>query len=103
MSIAHHIVSKLGGRIIIDSEERQGTTFQIILPVANMEQNKIRFVHAKDQRQLEDSFYLQRKVLVGEKGYLEETIHRSEDERAFHLLAYKGMQPVGTTTFISAK
>ena len=98
LSIAHHIVSKLGGRIIIDSEERQGTTFQIILPVANMEQNKIRFVHAKDQRQLEDSFYLQRKVLVGEKGYLEETIHRSEDERAFHLLAYKGMQPVGTTT-----
>jgi len=98
LSIAHHIVSKLGGRIIIDSEEKQGTTFQIVLPAANMERNKIRFVHAKDTRQLEDSFYLQRKVLVGEKGYLEETIHRSEDESAFHLLAYKGMQPVGTTT-----
>ena len=98
LSIAHHIVSKLGGRIIIDSEEKQGTVFQIVLPVANMERNKIRFVHAKDSRQLEDSFYLQRKILVGEKGYLEETIHRSEDESAFHLLAYKGMQPVGTTT-----
>lgn len=98
LSIAHHIVSKLGGRIIIDSEEGMGTVFQIVLPVANMERNKIRFVHAKDIRQIEDSFYLQRKVLVGEKGYLEETIHRSEDESAFHVLAYKGMQPVGTTT-----
>ena len=98
LSIAHHIVSKLGGRIIIDSEESQGTMFQIILPVANMERNKIRFVHAIDPRQIEDSFYLQRKILVGEKGYLEETIHRSEDESAFHVLAYKGMQPVGTTT-----
>jgi len=98
ISIAHHIVSKLGGRIIIDSEERQGTLFQIVLPVANMERSKIRFVHAKDMRQIEDSFYLQRKILVGEKGYLEETIHRSEDEKAFHVLSYKGMQPVGTTT-----
>jgi len=98
LSIAHHIVSKLGGRIIIDSEERQGTLFQIVLPVANMERSKIRFVHAKDMRQIEDSFYLQRKILVGEKGYLEETIHRSEDEKAFHVLSYKGMQPVGTTT-----
>ena len=98
LSIAHHIVSKLGGRIIIDSEERQGTLFQIVLPVANMERSKIRFVHARDMRQIEDSFYLQRKILVGEKGYLEETIHRSEDEKAFHVLSYKGMQPVGTTT-----
>jgi len=63
-----------------------------------MERSKIRFVHAKDMRQIEDSFYLQRKILVGEKGYLEETIHRSEDEKAFHVLSYKGMQPVGTTT-----
>lgn len=98
LSIAHHIISKIGGRIIIDSEEKQGAKFQIVLPAANMDHNKIRFSHAKETRQLEDSFYLQRKILVGEKGYLEETIHRSEDENAFHLLAYKGMQPVGTTT-----
>lgn len=98
LSIAHHIVSKLGGRITIDSREGQGTIFKIVLPMANVERNKIRFVHASDMRQVEDSFYLQRKVLVGEKGYLEETIHRSADERAFHVLAYKGMQPVGTTS-----
>jgi nitrogen-specific signal transduction histidine kinase len=98
LSIAHHIISKLGGRILIDSKEKKGTTFRIILPAANMERNKIRFLHAKDPRQIEDSFYLQRKILVGEKGYLEETIRRSEDENAFHVLAYKGMQPVGTTT-----
>jgi PAS domain S-box-containing protein len=98
LSIAHHIVSKLGGRIIINSEENRGTAFQIVLPAANMDRNKIRFVHAKDVRQFEDSFYLQRKILVGEKGYLEETIHRTNDDGAFHLLAYKGMQPVGTTT-----
>lgn len=98
LSIAHHIISKLGGRILIDSKEKRGTTFMIILPAANMEKNKIRFLHARDSRQVEDSFYLQRKILVGEKGYLEETIRRSEDENAFHVLAYKGMQPVGTTT-----
>ncbi|MCE5255734.1 MAG: PAS domain-containing protein [Spirochaetaceae bacterium] len=98
LSIAYHIVSKLGGRITLDSKEGEGTLFKIVLPVANMDQNRISFVHATDRRQVEDSFYLQRKILVGEKGYLEETIHRSEDESAFHLLAYKGLQPVGTTT-----
>jgi PAS domain S-box-containing protein len=98
LSIAHHIISKLGGRITIDTEEGHGTTFRIVLPVANVERNKIRFLHASDSRLIEDSFYLQRKVLVGEKGYLEETIHRSQEENAFHVLACKGMQPVGTTT-----
>jgi PAS domain S-box-containing protein len=98
LSIAHHIVSKMGGRITIESEANKGTIFQIIFPSANMERDKIRFIRAKEARQIEDSFYLQRKVLVGEKGYLEETIRRSEDEIAFHVMAYKGMQPVGTTT-----
>lgn len=98
LSIAYHIVSKLGGRITLDSKEGEGTQFKIVLPVANVDQNRISFLHAMEPRQIEDSFYLQRKILVGEKGYLEETIHRSEDENAFHLLAYKGLQPVGTTT-----
>jgi signal transduction histidine kinase/ribosomal protein S18 acetylase RimI-like enzyme len=98
LSIAYHIVSKLGGRIILDTREGLGTTFTIILPAANQERNRIRFVHATDQRELEDSFFIQRKVLVGEKGYQEETIRRREDESAFHVLAYKGLQPVGTAS-----
>lgn len=96
LSIAYHIISKAGGRILLDSEAGKGTTFTIILPAANQERNRIRFIHAKETRQLEDSFFIQRKVLVGEKGYQEETIRRKEDESAFHVVAYKGLQPVGT-------
>ncbi|MCX7027316.1 MAG: GNAT family N-acetyltransferase [Spirochaetes bacterium] len=98
LSIAYHIISKLGGRIILDTQEGEGTTFTIILPAANQERSRIRFVHAVDSRELEDSFFIQRKVLVGEKGYKEETIRRKEDEKAFHVLAYKGLQPVGTSS-----
>jgi len=98
LSIAYHIVSKAGGRITLDSKEGKGTQFRVVLPVANVDQNRIRFIHAMEPRQVEDSFYLQRKILVGEKGYLEETIHRQEDDKAFHILAYKGLQPIGTTT-----
>jgi len=98
LSIAYHIVSKLGGRIILDTNEGEGTVFTVILPAANQERNRVRFVHAIDSRELEDSFFIQRKVLVGEKGYQEETIRRKEDEAAFHVLAYKGLQPVGTAS-----
>jgi PAS domain S-box-containing protein len=98
LSIAHHIISKLGGRILLESKEGKGTTFTIILPVANQGKNIVRFIHASEKRQIEDSFFIQRKVLVGEKGYQEETIHRKEDESAFHVLAFKGLQPVGTAT-----
>jgi two-component system NtrC family sensor kinase len=98
LSIAHHIVSKIGGRIVLDSKEGAGTVFTIILPAANQERNRVRFIHAVDLREIEDSFFIQRKVLVGEKGYQEETIRRKEDETAFHILAYKGLQPVGTAT-----
>ncbi|HEY9054183.1 MAG TPA: GNAT family N-acetyltransferase, partial [Rectinemataceae bacterium] len=98
LSIAHHIVSKLGGRILLDSKESKGTSFTVILPAANQERNRVRFVHATDTRELEDSFFIQRKVLVGEKGYQEESIRRKEDETAFHVLAYKGLQPVGTAS-----
>ena len=98
LSIAHHIVTKSGGRILLDSQEGKGTTFTVILPAATQDKDRLHLVHAKETRHFEDSFYLQRKVLVGEKGYQEETIRRKSDEVAFHILAYKGLQPIGTVT-----
>ncbi|MEJ5183749.1 MAG: GNAT family N-acetyltransferase [Rectinemataceae bacterium] len=98
LSIAHHIVTKIGGRILLDSKEGEGTTFTVILPAAHQDKDKVRLVHAKEPRHFEDSFYLQRKVLVGEKGYQEETIRRKCDEMAFTILAYKGLQPIGTVS-----
>ncbi len=101
LSIAHHIVSKLGGRILIDSKEGEGSIFRVMLPAAGGDRERLRFIHATEKREEEDCFFIQRKVLVGEKGYQEETIRRKEDERAFHVSAYKGMQPVGTVTLIT--
>jgi GNAT superfamily N-acetyltransferase len=51
---------------------------------------------------MSDVFFIQRKVLVGEKGYLEETIHRAVDEKATHILAFKGLHPVGTVSLITS-
>ncbi len=101
LSIVHQIVTKLGGRISLESKVGRGTSFTIRLPASGEDSTKIRFVHTKTRQEQEDTFYLQRKVLVGEKGYLEETIHRKEDEWAFHVIAYKGIQPVGTVSCIS--
>ncbi|MDQ7796754.1 MAG: ATP-binding protein, partial [Spirochaetia bacterium] len=98
LSIAHHIVTKSGGRILLDSQEGKGTTFTVILPAASQDKDRLHLIHAKETRHFEDSFYLQRKVLVGEKGYQEETIRRKCDEVAFHILAYKGLQPIGTVS-----
>jgi GNAT superfamily N-acetyltransferase len=55
-----------------------------------------------DQAGVNDVFFIQRKVLVGEKGYLEESIHRAADEQAIHILAFKGLQPVGTVSLMTS-
>jgi len=101
LSIIQRIVYKMGGRIDVDSTPGEGTEFRVYLPLSSEEKQHIRFVHVTTPRQMSDVFYLQRKILVGEKGYREETIHRDEDDVAFHVLAYKGLQPVGTVTCMS--
>ncbi|MFZ2636316.1 MAG: GNAT family N-acetyltransferase [Rectinemataceae bacterium] len=100
LSIAHHIITKLGGRILLESKEGEGTVFRVIIPAADQDRERLRFVPASEQQQKEDGFFIQRKVLVGEKGYWEESIRRREDEKSFQLLAYKGLQPVGTSSLI---
>lgn len=101
LSITQQIVAKLGGRIMVKSQPESGTEFSIHFPLSEEETQRIRFVHAVTSQQLEDIFFLQRKILVGEKGYLEETIRRAIDEKAFHILAYRGLQPVGTVSCIT--
>lgn len=101
LSITHQIIYNMGGRIDVRSSPGEGSTFEIYLPLNEKERKRIRFVHATSERMKEDVFYLQRKILVGEKGYIEETIHRTEDIKAYHIVAYKGLQPVGTVSCLS--
>ncbi|MFW6138026.1 MAG: GNAT family N-acetyltransferase [Spirochaetota bacterium] len=101
LSIVHQIIYNMGGRVNVKSETGKGTTFYIHLPLTKEEKHRIRFVHARSEKELEDVFFLQRKILVGEKGYLEETIRRKVDEKAYHILAYKGLQPVGTVSCVT--
>jgi two-component system NtrC family sensor kinase len=98
LSIVYQIVYSMGGRIYVGSQIGKGTTFSIILPISKEETKKISFVHVRTESQLEDVFFLQRKILVGEKGYHEESIRRHVDEKAYHIIAYKGLQPVGTVS-----
>jgi PAS domain S-box-containing protein len=101
LSITHQIVTNMGGRITVKSKPNHGTEFTILLPLTGDEKKRIHFIHATTEQHMEDVFFLQRKILVGEKGYLEETIRRDVDERAFHILAYRGLQPVGTISCIT--
>jgi len=103
LSIVYQIIYNLGGKINVESEIEKGTTFMVRIPITKEEKRKIRFVHAKTREQLEDVFFLQRKILVGERGYLEETIKREVDDSAYHILAYKGLRPVGTISCITDK
>jgi two-component system NtrC family sensor kinase len=100
LSIVHQIIYRHGGRITASSSPGEITSMRILLPLANAEPPTIRFVQARTKDVLEDVFYLQRKILVGEKGYREETIHRPTDTHGFHIVAYKGLQPIGTVTCV---
>ena len=71
------------------------------LPIENGDKSRIRFVNVRDAQGREDVFFIQRKILVGEMGYREETIRRDIDEKAYHILAYKGLQPVGTVSCVT--
>ncbi|MEW5816193.1 MAG: GNAT family N-acetyltransferase [Spirochaetota bacterium] len=101
LNIVHQIIYKMGGRIAVNSQPGRGTSFTIFLPLTDENKQKIYFIHANTSQAIADVFFLQRKILVGEKGYLEETIRRPEDEHAYHILAYKGLQPVGTVSCLT--
>ena len=103
LSIAYQIIYNMGGRITVESHVGKGTSFQVYIPFSDKEKRRIRFVHATTTDEIEDVFFIQRKVLVGEKGYLEESIKRDIDKHAFHILAYKGLQPVGTISCVTYK
>lgn len=103
LSNCYGIVENMGGRIRVRSEVNKGSDFTVILPVNDTEREAIRFRLVEDPSGLNDVFFLQRKVLVGEKGYLEESIRRNEDESAVHMLAFKGLQPVGTVSLMTSE
>ncbi|AEV30142.1 PAS domain S-box [Sphaerochaeta pleomorpha str. Grapes] len=103
LSNCYGIVEKMGGRIRVKSEEHVGSEFTTIFPLSEAGRDAIHFSLVTDQAGLNDVFFIQRKVLVGEKGYMEETIHRPEDEKATHILAFKGLQPVGTVSLMTSE
>lgn len=102
LSNCYNIVEKMAGRIRVKSVVDNGTEFTVIFPVTEEGKNLISFQLVRDGVGINDVFYIQRKVLVGEKGYLEESIHRDIDEKAMHILAYKGIQPVGTVSLLTS-
>ena len=101
LSNCYTIAEKMGGRIRVKSEVGSGSEFTVIFPLNDEGKEAIRFSLVSDQAGINDVFFIQRKVLVGEKGYLEESIHRAVDEKAIHILAFKGLQPVGTVSLMT--
>jgi len=55
-----------GGRIRVESRVGEGTTFTVTIPVTPEGRSRIRFLHAAASDEVEDVFFLQRKILVGE-------------------------------------
>ena len=98
----YNIVEKMGGRINVKSTKKIGSEFTVVFPLSEEGKNAIHFKLVRNSAELNDVFFIQRKVLVGEKGYLEESIHRDEDEKATHILAFKGLQPVGTVSLMTS-
>ena len=103
LSNCYTIVEKMGGRIKVKSELGVGTEFTTIFPMNDERKETIRFALVDDQAGMNDVFFIQRKVLIGEKGYLEESIHRQKDEKAMHILAFKGLHPVGTVSLMTSE
>lgn len=103
LSNCYTIVDKMGGRIRVKSDKGVGTEFTTIFPANDDRRDTIRFSLVTDQAGMNDVFFIQRKVLIGEKGYLEESIHREEDEKAMHILAFKGLHPVGTVSLMTSE
>jgi PAS domain S-box-containing protein len=102
LSNCYNIVEKLGGRIKVKSEVQVGSEFTVIFPLSDEGRDAISFSLVCDQTGLNDVFFIQRKVLIGEKGYLEGTIQREVDERATHILAFRGLHPVGTVSLMTS-
>ena len=103
LSNCYTIMERIGGRIRVQSEEGQGSEFTTLFASNEEKRGEIRFHLATEKSELDDVFFIQRKVLVGEKGYLDESIHRSEDEKAIHILAFRGLQPVGTVSLMTSE
>ncbi len=103
LSNCYTIMERIGGRIRVQSEKGVGSEFTTLFVSTEEKREEIRFHLATEKSELDDVFFIQRKVLVGEKGYLDESIHRSEDEKAIHILAFKGLQPVGTVSLMTSE
>jgi len=103
LSNSYKIVEKFSGRINVESRVGRGSEFTISFPKNEKSREEVRFILASNDNHMNDAFYIQRKVLIGEKGYIEESIHRDIDENAMHLLAYQGVQPVGTVSLIQSE
>lgn len=101
LSNCFNIVNSMSGRIRVRSEVNAGSTFTIIIPITEVGKTAIRFtLVTSDHTSLNDILYLQRKVLIGEKGYIEESIQTPYEENALHILAYRGIHPVGTVSLL---
>jgi two-component system, NtrC family, sensor kinase len=103
LSNCFNLVEKMYGRLRVRSTVGIGSAFSAIFPVNEEGKTAIRFSLVRDdETALNDIFYLQRKVLIGEKGYIEESIQRTFDEDAMHILAYRGIHPVGTVSLLTS-
>ncbi len=103
LSNCYTIMERIGGRIRVQSEVGVGSEFTTLFASSEEKREEIRFHLATEQSELDDVFFIQRKVLVGEKGYLDESIKRCEDENVIHILAFKGLQPVGTVSLMTSE